>query len=60
MVKKQETTTKDSPLIVAYQGVDGIVRTARFETVKQAKVFQSFLNDCYGSRQQTRFIYLDD
>ena len=47
-------------VMVCYKAGDDATRTVTFPNDKLAKVFQAFLNETYGSRAQTKFIYLGD
>ena len=58
--KMKPKVNKDSGVIFAYQDPKGSVSTVKFNSMKQAKVFQAWLNTIFGSRQQTKIIHLDD
>ena len=59
-LNKMKPKAKDKGVIFAYQDPKGTVGTVKFNSMKQAKVFQSWLNTIFGSRQQTKIIHLDD
>ena len=56
---EKEKKVKNVKVLVAYK-VSGVVSTETFPSEKHAKIFQSWLNDMYGSQQSTKFIYLND
>ena len=47
------------PVMVCYK-VSGVVHTETFPSEKLAKIFQSWLNEQYGSHQSTKFIYMEE
>ena len=56
---EKEVKKKVVPVMVCYK-VSGVVHTETFPSEKLAKIFQSWLNEQYGSHQSTKFIYMED
>ena len=55
----KEIKKKVVPVMVCYK-VAGVVNTETFPNEKLAKIFQSWLNDQYGSHASTKFIYMEE
>ena len=53
-------TKEYNPLVVCYHA-GGVVQTAEFENVNQAREFETFLRDVYGTHGfRSKFIYLEE